>query len=503
MARAHGERGAALVAAFAAAVIVCGAATASARPATTLCVGAKAGCYPTIQAALDAAENGDTIAVGAGAFEGGITISKSVQLVGAGAGATTIQGGGPVITVGELEGVDQPTVSISRVRITGGLNDSAPEPFAASGGGVWVPPGVGNSTGATVSISDSVITGNRAAPQTTVDLCGHPCAFAAGAGVNNAGTLTVTGTRITDNVAGSSTSEPSVASYAAGGGVMNGPQGTLTLRHSIVTGNRAAVSLPNGRNTDGGGIVSYGTLSVEDSVVGGNSSIVEAAVPSSFFSIFVQEANAGGLYLTQGSTTTVTRSRISGNTVESRNTAGDASAEAGGIDSEGSLRLVGSIVSGNTAVATVPASSGFLAETDGGGLQVGGVTLVRDSLVAHNSLRATSEAGPALASGGGLANISGRLTLERTLVVANTAAATGVGGFNLGGGILNVLFGGGAPELTLTDSVVIANKLDASEGVLSQGGGLYTADPFTGQPFPVAMSRVVIKGNAPDQCFGC
>ena len=38
---------------------------------------------------------------------------------------------------------------------------------------------------------------------------------------------------------------------------------------------------------------------------------------------------------------------------------------------------------------------------------------------------------------------------------------------------------------------------------MSQGGGLYTADPFSGEPFPVAMSRTVIEGNKPDQCVGC
>ena len=496
-------RGTVLVVAIAVAVIVWGAATESARSAATLCVGARAGCFPTIQAALDAAEDGDTIAIGPGAFTGGITIAKSVQLVGAGAGATTIEGGSPVLTIGELDGVDQPTVSVSRVTITGGSNDSAPVPFAASGGGVWIPPSFGNTAGATVSISDTVITENRAAPEDGGHPCGHPCAFAAGGGVNNAGTLTVTNTKITDNVAGSTASDPSVASYAAGGGIMNGPQGTLTLLHSFVTGNRAAVSLPNGRNTDGGGIVSYGVLTVEDSVISGNRSDVDAAVPSSFFSDFVQEANAGGLYLTQGSRTTITRSRISGNGVRSHNKAGDASAQAGGIDSEGSLLLTDSSVENNTAVGTVPASSGFLVETDAGGIQVGGVTTVRDSRIIHNSLSATSEAGLALASGGGLANIGGSLTLERTLVAANSASATGVGGFNLGGGILNVRFGGGPPQLTLTDTAITANRLAASDGVMSQGGGLYTVDPFTGEPFPVTMSGTVIEGNKPNQCVGC
>lgn len=497
------RRAISLAAATVVMAIVCAATTAPARSATTLCVGDKPACVSTIQAALDAAQDGDTIAIGPGSFAGGVTVLKSVQLVGAGPGATTIEGGGPVLTIGELDGTDQPTVSISRVTITGGFNDSAPESFAASGGGVWIPPGSANTTGATVSISDSVVTGNRAAPETAVPLCGHVCAFAAGGGINNAGTLTVTNTRITDNVAGSTASDPSVASYAAGGGIMNAPQGSLTVLHSFVTGNLAAVSLPNGRNTDGGGIVSYGVLSVEDSVVGGNRSEVEAAVPSSFFSGVFTEANAGGLYLPPSSSTMITRSRISGNSVHSANTAGDASAEAAGIDAEGPLLLTDSSVQNNTAVAIVPAASGFLAETDGGGIQVRGSAAVRGSRIAHNSLTSTSENGLALASGGGVANIGGDLTLERTVVAANSASATGVGGFNLGGGILNVLFGGRPPELSLTDSVITANRLAANDGVLSQGGGLYTADPFTGTLFPVAMTRTVIEGNKPDQCVGC
>ena len=66
-----------------------------------------------------------------------------------------------------------------------------------------------------------------------------------------------------------------------------------------------------------------------------------------------------------------------------------------------------------------------------------------------------------------------------------------------------MLFGGRPPELSLTDSVITANRLAANDGVLSQGGGLYTADPFTGTLFPVAMTRTVIEGNKPDQCVGC
>jgi hypothetical protein len=71
------------------------------------------------------------------------------------------------------------------------------------------------------------------------------------------------------------------------------------------------------------------------------------------------------------------------------------------------------------------------------------------------------------------------------------------------GGIFNTQAPADAPpELTLSDSVVTANKLDAKPGVTSQGGGIYTAD-FTGEPLPITLTRTVVAGNQPDQCFGC
>jgi hypothetical protein len=470
--------------------------------AATLCVGAPSrGCFASIQEAIDAAGDGDVIRVAPGTYAGGITIAKSLQLVGSGAGATRIEGGGPVLTIGDRAG--KPTVSISRVTMTGGFNNSKPDSFVTFGGGISILPATGDATGATVMISDSVISANRVTPQTALPLCGHLCAFAQGGGIANAGTLTVTNTKISDNVAGSTAADASVASYAAGGGIFNGFQGTLTLTRSVVSGNRAAVTAPNGRFSDGGGIVNQGVLTVEASAVRGNFSEVEAAVASSFPSDIQQEANAGGLYLPQGSTTTITSSTINNNSVGSSNAAGDAVAEAGGIDSDGSLLLTRTSVDHNTATGTVPASSGFLVEADGGGIQVQGVTTLRDSRVLDNRLSATSETGAALASGGGLFNLGGRLTLERAVVTANSASATGVGGFNLGGGIANIQFGGPLPELTLTDSVITANTLTASAGITSQGGGLYTVDPFSGEPFPVTLTRTVIEGNKPDQCVGC
>jgi len=483
--------------------------TARAALATTLCVdGQKPACFAQVQPAIDAAADGDTIAIGPGTYPGGITITKGVDLVGTSAGATVIRGGGPVVTIGQLEGDNDFHVGISRVTITGGLNDAA---GFADGGGIWIPHGSGQAPGATVVLADSVVRGNRAAPKATFSSgapCGSvpfdECAFAFGGGISNAGTLTLTDTRVTDNIAGSA----EITSYAAGGGISNSALGTLTLIRSVVADNRAAVSAPNGRNTDAGGISSGGVLALEDSVVSGNVSSVAASVPS-FFPFDVVEANAGGIYLPGGSSTMIRRSRISGNTVVASDTAGDVEAEAGGIDSDGSLLMLDSSVDRNTATAFVPAGSGFLAEADAGGLQIQDVTTLRNSRVIGNTLSATSASGIAFGSGGGIFNLGASLTLERTVVAGNSAAATGVTGVNLGGGIGNIQFFGPAPQLTLVDSVVTANRLTPSPGVASQGGGLFNLEvtspvPFdTGNPFPLTLTRTVIAGNEPDQCAGC
>ena len=135
-------------------------------------------CFTTIQAALTAAHDGDTIDVAAGTYAGPITIDKNIQLAGAGAAATIIRGGGPVVTIGDLTGRATPTVSVGGVTITGGLTTGSSRggTAIASGGGVFIPgPDTGNATAATVSIDDSVISGNRANILTVVPSDAFPC----------------------------------------------------------------------------------------------------------------------------------------------------------------------------------------------------------------------------------------------------------------------------------------------------------------------------------------
>ena len=95
------------------------------------------GCtFTQIAPALAAAKNGDTISIGAGTYDGGLTIDKSVKLVGAGSGRTTISGGGPVLTIGTFGASSEPTVMIDGVTITGGVTRSSPEstPFTGHEG---------------------------------------------------------------------------------------------------------------------------------------------------------------------------------------------------------------------------------------------------------------------------------------------------------------------------------------------------------------------------------
>jgi hypothetical protein len=287
--------------------------------ATTLCVArAKPECFSTVQAAVNAADDGDTITIGPGTFSGGITIDKGVDFIGASARATIIKGGGPVITIGTLFAPAQPTVSISRVTVTGGLTTTKPSAYwFTEGGGVWIPPAEGDTTGATVSISDSVIARNTVAPSTADPAPTDPpeppcgplgCAFARGGGIANSGTLTVTNTRISDNALG-----PSVASEAAGAGIWNRPMGTVTLSRSFVTGNRVVATAPNGILAFAGGISTHGVLTVKDSVVGGNRVDLDASFEGDV------EAGVGGIEITGNASAAITRTTVRGNSVEARN----------------------------------------------------------------------------------------------------------------------------------------------------------------------------------------
>jgi hypothetical protein len=263
------------------------------------------GCpYTQLAPALAVADDGDTIRIGPGTYNGGVTIDMSVKLVGAGASRTIISGGGPVVTIGEFGALAEPTVSIEGVTVTGGITRSSPEstPFTgqegifAAGGGVEIPPNADFSGGATVTIANSVITGNRVAPSDTAPFgppCpGGPCpfAFAGGGGIDTWGTLTLANTTISNNRVGSASGLSTLASDAVGGAITN-RLGPLTIIGSVIHGNRAGATGPNGRFAEGRAIMAFGgTLKVSNSSVTENSAALAASLPNSVELL----ANGGG-----------------------------------------------------------------------------------------------------------------------------------------------------------------------------------------------------------------
>jgi hypothetical protein len=495
--------------------------------AAPVCVSGGHGCYSTIQAAVDAAAAGDRITVAPGTYAGGVVIGKSIELTGAGAAATVISGGGPVLTIPSPSASGQPTVSIARVTIRDG--DNASDPTFVVGGGVLIPPAPGGATGATVTISDSVITGNRAAPRVAAPVgppCpGGPCGFARGdgGGIANWGILTLLRTTVSKNLAGGP-----VASDSHGGGIWSAGVGTLTLKNSAITGNESAVTPPNGRFAIGGGVYIQdgGGLTVVNSAVTGNTVSLRSLLGGGLEMI----ANGGGIHVGDGSIATIDNTRIDGNTLLVDDRAGQPSGfDAGMIVGLSTLTLRNSTVSDNRVIAYVAATdvngasgsalefagattidntrvsgnSTVVTSTSGNAAALGAISafgqersVISNSAIDGNTVSASTATGAATVQGAGVAN-NGLLELRNVRVTRNTAIARGPSGFAEGAGIWNgVLFNPPPVQLVLVNTRVAQNTIAATPPISIQGAGLFTQ-------FPVTLTNSRIAENAPDDCAGC
>jgi hypothetical protein len=512
----------------------------------TICVGSGNGCTRTIQAAVVKAQPGDVVRIGPGTFDGGIKITKSVSLVGAGAGSTIVKGGGPVVTIAP----SAHRVSIARLTITGGLTTSDPARrcgadiptcgpgylrATALGGGIEIAPSTldGPGKGATVTITDSVVTGNRAQPRVAVPSVvakcpSGPCPFAqsGGGGIDNWGSLTLIRTRVTNNAAAGR-----VTAQADGGGILGEDGSDLTLDASTVSSNVAAATAPNGRLAAGGGIYIYrrGTLTVHESSISRNTARLTTEYPASVTDL---NANSGGAYVANAGSATLDHATFNGNRVS----VSAPNGHAAGFDSAllvgaSPLILTNSVIQDNSVTVHVGSSR---EGGSGGGLEADAYAAIdhirvignrvtvtstsgralataivnmfvngpraaefADSVISGNSVRASSKTGTAQIQGAGLAN-NGRLDLRNVRITGNTGSTSARDGWAHGGGIFNgLVFNVPKPHLSLTGVTISANRLFGSTGIPAQGGGLYT------EGFPVSRKRTAIARNAPDDCFGC
>jgi hypothetical protein len=508
--------------------------------AATLTVCPSGCAFTQIAPALAGATDGDTISVGPGTYDGGFTIDNSIKLTGAGAAKTIISGGGPVVTIGTFGAASEPTVSISGVTITGGVTRSSPESTAffgkdgvvAAGGGIEIPPNGGFSGGATVTISNSVISGNEVAPSDSISFGRLSFAFAFGGGIDDRGTLTLSNTTVSDNRIGSASGLSTPAAFAEGGGVYS-PQGAgaLTISNSVISGNRTAVSAPNAIVADAGGISFDGSgFTTSNSSVTGNSATVTGSLPFGGVPSGGIHVNGDALAATIGNTT------ISGNTATMTSAVGDANASSGGLHLDvvpSNISLSNDVITGNHVVATTLSGSTGNADGSSGAGEISGTLskvrltgntvdvasvagdafagggasifdggMISNGVVSDNHIQVSSPFGTVTVRGGGINVAGGATTLRNTPVSGNTVDASGAGGSTLGGGIYDVAFPDGqngppGGPLAVLNSSVTGNVLTASAGILRQGGGLFL------QNEPLTLTNSVITQNVPDQCVGC
>jgi hypothetical protein len=255
-------------------------------PVTLTKSGPGSGEVENIQAAVDAASNGDTIVLKRGTYYENVVINKSVTLIGFGPGETIIDGdtgnnviaGGVInITKPHLQSTG-PSVTLVGMTITGGtahygggiFNDAGSldlswisigdNSASLSGGGIY-------TMGGTVTMDGNTTVAGNTAP-------------VAGGIVNDGGTVTMnSGSSITANTAqvgggvenvqgtlimnnGSSISGNTATYY--GGGIYNWYYSTITLNGGSITGNIAETGTGGGIYTDSSSTVNQNGGTVSD-----------------------------------------------------------------------------------------------------------------------------------------------------------------------------------------------------------------------------------------------
>ncbi len=360
-----------------------------------------------------------TIALSGGALalsnNGGTNVQKSIQ--GPGSGMLTISGNGASGVFSVASGV---TASITGLTVTGGLTQTD------------------------------------------------------GAGIDNAGALTISGLAVTNN------------SGRFGGGIENESTGTLSVSNSSFSGNEAS--------SGGGAINNFNQLTLSNDTFTGNEGFLGGALANQANgSLSIDESTlSSNTAITQGGgisnlgTLTISNSSVVSNTSD---------AAGGGIEqgSTGTLSVT------NTTIA-------FNSATKGGGISTSGPITLINVTIADNSLASLAD------TGGGLdLETGGKVGLYNSIVAQNTA---GTGAFApasdisvLNGGSLvpnssyNLIGTGGSGGLSsggnTSNQVGVKNPLLATS--LQTGGGVtQSLALLAGSPAIDAGAATIVGVDVPD-----
>jgi hypothetical protein len=389
--------------------------------------------YVSIQDAVSNGPENTPLTIAAGIYTENISISRSVILVGAGAGQTIIDGDAADSVVMVSGAVN---VSISGVTIRNG------DATGVDGGGLL------NET-ATVTLSDSVIE-NNIAPN--------------GAGITNDGTMILDNVTVRNNTADEFVGNISICSDCAGGGILN--LSVMTITNSIVHGNTADFGggIDNAATADltatnitvydntatnassqGGGIENLGDMSVASSEIHTNTA-----------------RNGAGIY-NEGELS-VSGSDIHDNTAEGR---------GGGLHNSFHLTINTSSIYDNQA-----GSGG------GGGISTESGTVVLDRSAVYGNV--------ATGSGGGIVNnvepVTGAnsFTITNSTISGNNTAGQGGGLRSAGSAVTslnNVTFNGNTSTVVNGQSIsILAGTVTAQNTIIAiSGSGTNCTGTITSQ----------------------
>jgi hypothetical protein len=229
-----------------------------------------------------------------------------------------------------------------------------------------------------------------------------------------------------------------------GGGGIENFSGTATITRSTVSGNSSTSA--------SGGIANLGTMTLTDSTVSGNHA-------------FTFTYSFGGGIGNSG-TLTVIRSLISDNSVGDPDTGYGQGFGGGVVNGAGTLTLIDSTLSGNSAVG----------DSRGGGIDnsTGTVSLTNCTLTGNS----------ATMFGGGINNDEGMVTLTGSTLNGNFARTGGDAG---GGAIFNF----NAGTLIVTTSTLSGNSAMADGGgIVNLGTLTITASTFTNNSAPKGIQGV-------------
>ncbi|MFZ4611765.1 MAG: beta strand repeat-containing protein, partial [Gemmataceae bacterium] len=372
-------------------------------------------------------------------------ILNASTIVGAGTrGTLTITGpGATTLTISGNNGVSDRNFHILSIDTGGNLAISG---VTFSGAKTTGAGGAIENAG-TLTVSGSTITGNSAND---------------GGGITNWGTLTVINTTISGNT----------SITQAGGGIQNS-SGSLTVTNSTISGNTAA--------TQAGGIQNNGILVVSNSTISGNTALTQSG---------------GGIYnFTTGTLT------LSGTTI-----AGNSANDGGGIRNLGALNISNTIIANSTSGGDY---AGF-----------GSISTNSNNLVEDGTLPGTSEItgdpnlGPLQNNGGPtftMALLSGSAAIGAgNATISNAAPILGldqrginrttsdIGAYSFGIQVTNTSDSNTVGSGSLRAAINLANTTAGDDQIVFNltGTSPYTITLGSALPTIVSASTVVGSGTA-------